>query len=160
MATELQRQLNKADPQEAAFVMAFGIICDRVKRLSAEDRDDLYALVKELPGVQTQEDLQAIQTAMMEILDQKHLTVHSADLSDENSRPEKLQRWVDHVSARIRELRTQRGWTQEDLAKKSNLPQSHISRLEAGKHSPSSMTLEKLAKAFDVNIGELDPSHN
>ena len=159
MTGELQKQLSKLDPREAMLMAAFVTINDRIKQLSAEDRNDLYALIKELPSVGNDEDQQSILTAVMEILDQKRLEVHSADLSDENSRPEKLQRWVDHVSARIRELRTQRGWTQEDLAEKSNLPQSHISRLEAGKHSPSSMTLEKLAKAFEVNIGELDPSH-
>ncbi|MDM8008608.1 MAG: helix-turn-helix transcriptional regulator [Phycisphaerae bacterium] len=45
------------------------------------------------------------------------------------------------------------------LASKSGLPQSHISRLEAGRHSPSHKTLEKLASALAVPVNRLDPSY-
>ena len=69
-----------------------------------------------------------------------------------------LQNWLDYVSKRIRELREKAGWTQEDLAQKTGLPQSHISRLENGKHSPAHATLEKIAAALGVGVGEIDPS--
>jgi transcriptional regulator with XRE-family HTH domain len=48
--------------------------------------------------------------------------------------------------------------TQVELAQRSSLPQSHISRLEAGKHSPTQTTLEKLAQALDANLSDLEPS--
>jgi transcriptional regulator with XRE-family HTH domain len=58
----------------------------------------------------------------------------------------------------IKELQLKAGWTQEQLAAESGLPQSHISRLEAGKHSPSRATLEKIAKALGVDVAVFDPS--
>ena len=48
--------------------------------------------------------------------------------------------------------------TQEQLAAKAGLPQSHISRLEGAKHSPSRATLEKIAAALEVPLSCLDPS--
>jgi len=48
--------------------------------------------------------------------------------------------------------------TQQQLAEKAGLPQSHISRLEAGMHSPSHKTLEKIAAAMEIAMGDLDPA--
>jgi ribosome-binding protein aMBF1 (putative translation factor) len=58
----------------------------------------------------------------------------------------------------IRRLREQKGWTQQELAQKSGLPQSHISKLETGLHSPSNRTLVTLAKALEVEPAEIDPA--
>jgi len=69
-----------------------------------------------------------------------------------------LQKWIDYVSDKIRAYRKTAGLTQEELAEKSGLPQSHISRLESGKHSPSRLTLEKLGAALGVSVREFDPS--
>ena len=48
--------------------------------------------------------------------------------------------------------------TQVELAEKSGIPQSHISRLESNKHSPSRATLKRIAKALKVDLSELDPT--
>lgn len=52
----------------------------------------------------------------------------------------------------LRTLRKRRGWTQEDLFKRSKIPQNSISRLERDKAArPSLATVVALAKAFDVD---------
>ncbi len=61
-----------------------------------------------------------------------------------------LGNWTAYVSQRIREARERAGLTQEQLSVQSGLPQSHISRLEQGKHSPTAKTLEKIATALKL----------
>lgn len=52
----------------------------------------------------------------------------------------------------LRTLRKRRGWTQEDLCKKSKVAQNSISRLERDKGArPSIATVVALGKAFDVD---------
>ncbi len=45
--------------------------------------------------------------------------------------------------------------TQEAIAKKSGLSRSYIAVIESGEHLPQQKTLQKLAKAFGVDVGEL-----
>jgi transcriptional regulator with XRE-family HTH domain len=56
---------------------------------------------------------------------------------------------------RIKQLRAERGWSQEALGKKAGLARAYIARLEIGRHDPSLSTLVKLAKALKVTVGEL-----
>ena len=72
--------------------------------------------------------------------------------------PVDYHNWKQWVGDKIQKLRAEKKWTQEDLAKKSGLPQSHISRIERFKLSPSRRTIERLAKAFGVSVGTLDPT--
>ena len=143
--------------EHAALTMAVGIVVDRIDRLSQADRDDLYELVKGHAVAETSEERESIAVAMIEILDQERVQVLKMDLED-GPPVVGLQKWLDYVSVKIRELRKSASMTQEDLAAKSGLPQSHISRLEGGKHSPSHATLEKIATALSVPVSEIDPS--
>lgn len=45
--------------------------------------------------------------------------------------------------------------TQADVAKKAGLSRSHIASLESGNHYPQQKTLQKLAKAFRVDVTDL-----
>ena len=56
---------------------------------------------------------------------------------------------------KIRELRKAKKYTQEQLAEKVDIGTPNISYFETGKYSPSIETLEKIAKALDVEIYEL-----
>jgi predicted transcriptional regulator len=47
--------------------------------------------------------------------------------------------------------------TQEELATKAGIPQSHVCRLETGKHAPTYVTIQKVAKALRVKRSQLDP---
>ena len=56
---------------------------------------------------------------------------------------------------RIRQLRTARGWTQEDLAGECGLDRSYLSGLELGRRNPTYLNLLKLAKAFGLAVVDL-----
>lgn len=56
---------------------------------------------------------------------------------------------------RLRTMRKQADLTQETLAKKCGIPQSHLSKLELRSGYPDVSTLLKLAKGLGVTVGEL-----
>ena len=55
----------------------------------------------------------------------------------------------------ILELRTKKGMSQEDLAKKVFVTRQAVSRWEAGETIPNTETLKLLSKLFDVSINTL-----
>lgn len=61
------------------------------------------------------------------------------------------------VAAKVKALRTQRGWTQCELAASSGVHQTSISRLEAGKRGITLAELELLGHAFGVGFKGLLP---
>ena len=56
---------------------------------------------------------------------------------------------------RIRYLRKQKGWSQEDLALNSGINKNYISDLERGRRNPTLVVMEKIAIAFNIPIAEL-----
>jgi ribosome-binding protein aMBF1 (putative translation factor) len=151
--------MNTVMPEEMLndpIALAIAVLVDRIRTLPKEDRNDLFALVEALETAQTEEDRDAVARGMREILRQQKSQLQPMILGGEPS--EGLQRWMGFVSDRIRHFREQAGLTQQELADKTGLRQSHISRLEQGHHSPSALTLEKIAGALGIAISELDPS--
>src|SRR5487761_106399 len=146
------------DIQHEAITMALAILVDRIRGLPQEDREDLFELVKELPAAKDCEEVESIVLAMREVLEQAPLTVRAVGQSNDEEPGAQLAKWIAFVSGRIKTLRKEKGLTQEALAQRAGLPQSHVSKLENGRHSPSSVTLEKIAKALGVASSELDPS--
>ena len=59
------------------------------------------------------------------------------------------------LGRRIHELRKSKNLTQEELAEKIGIGTPNISYFETGRFSPAIETLEKIAKALDVEIYEL-----
>jgi transcriptional regulator with XRE-family HTH domain len=60
------------------------------------------------------------------------------------------------ISIRLEELRNAKGWSQAELARRSGVPQSTISRIEAGKTNSIELSnLERLASALGVNAAVL-----
>ncbi|MCX7883452.1 MAG: helix-turn-helix transcriptional regulator [Caloramator sp.] len=55
----------------------------------------------------------------------------------------------------LKQLRLQQGLSQRKLANKANISQSMLSDIENNKVNPTIITLQKLAKALDIDIGEL-----
>ncbi len=53
---------------------------------------------------------------------------------------------------RIRELRTERSWTQQMLADHAGIGQDHLSELERGRKEIGIKTLERIAEALDVSL--------
>ena len=56
---------------------------------------------------------------------------------------------------RIGQLRTERGWSQLELANKTDMGQATIYYYEAGKGLPRIDTLARLSRAFGMTINEL-----
>jgi transcriptional regulator with XRE-family HTH domain len=59
------------------------------------------------------------------------------------------------LAYRLRQLRQERGWSQEDLATASGLHRTYIGGIERGERNCGVDTIEKLAAAFDVSIDTL-----
>ena len=59
------------------------------------------------------------------------------------------------VGKRLRQLREVKGLSQGDIERRSGLLRSYISRVEGGYTAPSLQTLEKFAKALEVEPYQL-----
>jgi transcriptional regulator with XRE-family HTH domain len=60
-----------------------------------------------------------------------------------------------HFGLALRQLREQRGWSQEALAEHADLNRSYVGELERGQAIASLVTLEKLANAFGLSVTTL-----
>ena len=60
----------------------------------------------------------------------------------------------EKVGQRIKELRTKQGLSQEEFAFRCELDRTYITSLERGKRNISLTNLEKIAKAFNMNLSE------
>jgi transcriptional regulator with XRE-family HTH domain len=61
----------------------------------------------------------------------------------------------ERLAARLAELRNQRGWSLEDLAGRSGVSRSTLSRLERGEASPTASLLGKLCTAYGWTTSRL-----
>lgn len=59
------------------------------------------------------------------------------------------------LGKRIKELRKQKGFTQDYLAEKLKIEPRQLSKLETGKHYPSFETILSLLETFDITFEEL-----
>lgn len=64
-------------------------------------------------------------------------------------------RLVQNFGIGVRELRKERGWSQERLAENSNLNRSYIGEIERGCVIASLVTVEKLAAALQLTPSAL-----
>ena len=62
---------------------------------------------------------------------------------------------VTTFPARLAELRTARGWTQPELARRAGTAVTSISKLERGERSPSLELACRLAAALGVDLNSL-----
>lgn len=56
---------------------------------------------------------------------------------------------------KIRELRTERGWRQEDLAQKAGVTRQTINAIENDKYNPTLVLAMKLARLLKTPVEEL-----
>ncbi|MCA9262588.1 MAG: helix-turn-helix transcriptional regulator [Planctomycetales bacterium] len=57
----------------------------------------------------------------------------------------------------VRELRTKKGWSQEELAFRSGLHRNYIGGIERGERNVAILNVERLAKALGVRPRDLLP---
>ncbi|MCC7291233.1 MAG: helix-turn-helix transcriptional regulator [Phycisphaerales bacterium] len=138
--------------------LVLALLLDRISSLSRDSMADLVAIGSELARCQDRNTFEEIVETIREILFPDVIGSVRREGAGSLRQTPGLDKWSQGVGAKIRSLREAAPMTQEKLAELSDLPQSHISRLEGGHHSPSRRTLEKIASALNVDIGRLDPS--
>lgn len=55
----------------------------------------------------------------------------------------------------LRKLRTERGWSQTDLALRAEMDRNYLSLIELGRNSPSVRMLMRLCLALDVQAADV-----
>ncbi|HEY9063327.1 MAG TPA: helix-turn-helix transcriptional regulator [Pseudobacteroides sp.] len=60
-----------------------------------------------------------------------------------------------NVGNRIRVLRKERGWSQEDLALRADIHPSHMGTIERGEKSATIESFERIANALEITFDEL-----
>lgn len=58
---------------------------------------------------------------------------------------------------KLREIRSQKGISQEELAERAGLHRTYVSSVERGERNISIMNIEKLARALGVTLADLMP---
>lgn len=61
----------------------------------------------------------------------------------------------EQLGMRIKFLRTQKRWSQEDLSLESNVNKNYICDLENGRRNPSLDILERISLALGISLQEL-----
>ena len=59
------------------------------------------------------------------------------------------------LAERIRRLRNQKGWSQEEFAATCNINRSYMGRIERGELNLTLETLEKIANGLSVSVSAL-----
>jgi putative transcriptional regulator len=59
------------------------------------------------------------------------------------------------MNNRLEEMRTQKGWTQQELADRVEVSRQTIISLERGRYNPSILLAFRLARQFEVTIENL-----
>jgi transcriptional regulator with XRE-family HTH domain len=62
---------------------------------------------------------------------------------------------AQHLGRRIRLLRAERNWSQEDLAERAGVHRNYIGHVERGELNISVLQLAKIAQAFGVRVAML-----
>jgi transcriptional regulator with XRE-family HTH domain len=68
---------------------------------------------------------------------------------------ERAREVVRDLGARIARLRSEKGWTQPDLARRLEVSRERLSKWERGKHEPPLDMVMALCDALEVSIDEL-----
>lgn len=59
------------------------------------------------------------------------------------------------LGARLRELRTEAGWSQWDLATQLQTRANRISDWETGRHEPTLPLLKRIAEVYETTVADL-----
>jgi transcriptional regulator with XRE-family HTH domain len=62
---------------------------------------------------------------------------------------------MNRLAKRLKALRGEREWSQEEAARRAGVSSRYFSRLESKRHDPSLTTLAKIAKAFGLSVSQL-----
>lgn len=136
------------------------LLSKKLQSLSKEATEDLMSLVPELVACDSREVFSEIAETVREIIFPELIGGIQHGSAGPVSTTANLEVRMRFVGGKIKEARCAKNWTQDKLAEESNIPQGYISKLESGQHSPNHRTLQRLAAAMGVEVGQLDPSND
>ena len=143
---------SELNPEERAML-------DRILRLRLTQQRRILQLVELYQKAANEQEAIEIGEVLAEILFRDPESLVATRINDERSKDagKALERQRTYVGEQIRKWRQRVKMSQEELANKAGIPQSHVCRLETGKHAPTYVTIEKLAQALGVKPSQLDP---
>jgi transcriptional regulator with XRE-family HTH domain len=121
---------------------------DTISKLERDLRGPLFTTLLALAR-----GLDVTPSALVEAVDDD--TEDPAEITDHADAERDRRAAPVSFGRRIRELRLERGMTQEDLARTAGLYRSEISRCERGTKNPRRTTTLQLARGLDVKPGDL-----
>lgn len=65
------------------------------------------------------------------------------------------EEYIRAFGNRLLKLRTERGWSQLDLAGATSIDKSQLGKIERGEYNPTISTVKVLAEAFEMSVSEL-----
>lgn len=66
-----------------------------------------------------------------------------------------VQKTRSNLGKKVQKFRKLQGYSQEKFAEMIKISRTHIGHIEQGRKSPSLKTLEKIARALKVKLGDL-----
>jgi len=158
MLTEQLRPISEDSLETLRSVaLAVSILAPRFRRLAQPDRDAIAELIQHWCTTDDREEQDSAIRAIEELLAQVPVSVRPLLAGEAKPISGKRRCWAEHVGRTIRAMREQAGLSQAELGEHSGLTQSHISRLENAEHSPTHLTLTKIAGALGIDVKMLDP---
>lgn len=134
-------------------------LLESILGLRPTQRRRVLALSRLYEKARNDQEAAEIAEALAEILFRDPKSLVATSINDEPSKDKgkALEEHRAYVAGRIKKHRRRLKMSQEELARKAGIPQSHVCRLETAKHAPTYLTIEKLAGAMNVKPSQLDP---
>ncbi|MBT4888653.1 MAG: helix-turn-helix transcriptional regulator [Rhodospirillales bacterium] len=79
----------------------------------------------------------------------------SADGGQDTAKPSGIMPSSADLGARIKSLRSMKGWTLDELSTRADIARSTISKIENAQMSPTFDVLQKLSKGFGIDLTQL-----
>lgn len=140
----------------------FGFLLKGAKRLSQMAPGEMQRLKRlgvEFMEAPEHERPEILRTFVEVLLPEDHVGgVEESPRKDDPAVRAKLDDTRRYMGGQIKLYREKSGLTQIALARKAKIPQSHVCRLERGKHAPSRITIDRVAKALRIHPSLIDPS--
>jgi DNA-binding XRE family transcriptional regulator len=155
-ATDFRQATSNMTSDQQALVLAMSIVFERLTRLKEPDLNDLFELVRELAAAKSEDDRREITDTMLEILDARPLQVLPLAIDGEPADRAALRPYTAWIASKVAGARSAAKLTQAQLAERSGLQQSHISRIENGKLSPSCRTIQRIAESLGCPLADFD----
>lgn len=84
----------------------------------------------------------------------RYMQPNFADMSAADKTKEKKE-FAKRLAKRVKEARLSQGLSQEALANRAGYYRTYVGHIETATYSPSVHTIWRLAKAMDIDVGEL-----